>query len=576
MLFRRRSRSHDSPMVQIVGDCSVQLPPTTTKKAGTRYNLEETYVFSAKQPHVSHHRGGSSDESYRSSDSSPDQSPMYRREPASKTTPISRKTGFSTIRTDSTDTQPAFESDAFAVLMPTTRLPILDHPSSSTKEASSAAARAEAFKTYQEKAQQIRERNNSQGVKVPSKIVSYDYASRHLDNDRTSPDVEVISPTPAGSFPISPPLPQYRWANPERATGVQKPVYRHVHGLSNVSTMPKPTAVTTPTKPTSSVSPTSCYRVYRADATAGASHSTNSPSSLPASITVRVKPRPVVSAPERVQTENKHSLYHRPSASSSSQDSTSTTPVKSMPNFTRHNSVEGDSLFGYKSKDVSGTTAGASPTSSGSEKGKEKELSKCRVTGKATGKEKEQAKAKPVENATKTTPKRTLTTRWPWLRPSGPRIAKPTTAPVVFTVPASAAGPVPKPPARPVSGYVDPFATHDTPTPTPTPTPLRTATPRLISPKKPPTKPVVAAAPPAPTGKFDTGFAQIKSLTLMLLKFCFVLYSVIALWFILDAVREAIHTIGVPFRLVRWVGGLVWMWVSWVGGVLGAVFLKKG
>jgi hypothetical protein len=589
MLFRRRSRSRDSPMVQIVGDCSVQLSPTTAKKTGTRHTLEETYVFSAKQPTMPHQRGGSSDESCRSSNSSPDRSPVYQQESASKRTPTSRKTGFATIRTDSTDTQPAFESDAFAVLMPTTRLPILDRPSSSTKEASP-AARAAAFKTYQEKAQQIRERNNSQGVKVPSKIVSYDYASRHLANHRTSPEVEVVSPTPAGSFPISPPLPQYGWANPERATGVQKLASRHVHGLSNVSTLQKPTAATTSTKPTSPVSPVSpisSYRVYRADATAGASHSTNSPSSLPASITVRVKSKPVVSVPERVQTENKRNLYHRPSASSSSQNSISTTPVKSMPNFTRHNSVEGDSLFGYKSKDVNGTIAGASPTSSGSEKGKEKEVFKCRVTGKVAGKEKELAKTKAVENATKTTPKRSLTTRWPWLRPSGPRIAKPTTSPVIFTVPAPAAAPVSKPAPRPLSGYVDPFATHDTPTPAPTPTPLRNATPRLISPRKTPTRPTVTTpTPPASTGKFDTGFAQIKSLTLMLLKFCFILYSVIALWFILDALREAIHTIGVPFRLVGLVGGVAWtwvswmcsvawMWVSWACGVLGAVFLKR-
>jgi hypothetical protein len=256
-----------------------------------------------------------------------------------------------------------------------------------------------------------------------------------------------------------------------------------------------------------------------------------------------------------------------------------------MPNFTRHSSVEGDSLFGYTRKDVSGTMAGASPTSSGSEKEKEKEKGKepmkCRVTGKAAEKGTEKATAKvtekPVEKTVKTTPKRTLTTRWPWLRPSGPRIVKPTTAPVIFAAPAAKTAP------RPVSEYVDPFIAVEatpksTPKPTPAPTQLCTPTPKLVSPKRAPVRwaaPAPASAPSS-TDKFDTGFAQIKSLSFMLLKLCFVIYSVIALWFILDAVREAIHTIGVPFRMLRWLGGVVWMWAVWIAGVVAAVAFKNG
>jgi hypothetical protein len=249
MLFRRRSRSHDSPVVQIVGDCSVQLSPTKAPKTHTRHALEETIILSPNSPNSpnsSHQRGGSSDGSYRSFNSSPDQSPVYCKEPAPERTPLSRKTGYATIRTDSTDTQPAFESDAFAVLMPTTRLPILDRPISSTKAASS-TARADAFKTYQEKAQQIRERNNSQGVKVPSRIVSYDYASRQLAGRHTTSEVKVISPTPAGSFPISPPLPQHTWVKPEKVAGGQEQGSRHVHGFSNVNASRKPITETTST-----------------------------------------------------------------------------------------------------------------------------------------------------------------------------------------------------------------------------------------------------------------------------------------------------------------------------------------
>jgi hypothetical protein len=316
MLFRRRSRSHDSPVVQIVGDCSVQVSPTPARKTDTRHTLEETYVSCPKQTKVIHKRGGSSDNSYRSTPSSPDQSPVQRKPPTPTRIPTSKKTGYATIRTDSTDTQPAFESDAFAVLMPTTRLPILDRPITRTKPAptkaaiaAAATARADAFRTYQEKAQLIRERNNSQGVKVPSRIVSYDYASRHLADQRTAPEVETITPAPAGSFPISPPLPQCGWANPVRAATVPKPASRHVHGLSNVTTSHKSTTTTTTSaKPTSTTSPNSNYRIYRADATAGA-NSGPSLSYLPASITVRVRP---LARANREQTRNlppPHCLY---------------------------------------------------------------------------------------------------------------------------------------------------------------------------------------------------------------------------------------------------------------------------
>ena len=92
--------------------------------------------------------------------------------------PSSRKTGHATIYTDATGDHAAFESDAFAVHMPTTRIPIIDRPVAPRRP--SPVAQAEAFRTYQEKAHQVRARNHSTGVRVPSKIISYDYASSKM------------------------------------------------------------------------------------------------------------------------------------------------------------------------------------------------------------------------------------------------------------------------------------------------------------------------------------------------------------------------------------------------------------
>jgi hypothetical protein len=568
MLFRRRSRSHDAPVVQILGDCSVQVSPNGVAKSNKPNALGESFVLSASHALGSHIRGGSPDEGYQSN-SSPDTSPQQGKEPTSKRFPTSRKTGFATIQTDSTDTHPAFESDAFAVLMPTTRLPILDHPMSRGKTASP-AARAEALRTYQEKAQRNRERNDSQGVKVPSQIKSYQ-----------SPDLKTRIPTPAGSFPISPPLPQHTWARPVRATQVRVGGSRHVNGLSTTTTVPKPANINTSTATPPPI--TSRYRVYRADSTAGASRSPCAASTLPPTITVRIKSKPKVypKDAQHVHTKSTHNLYNLP-YDVSPPSSRSPSPVKTMPNFTRHNSVEGDSIFGYNSKDMDGAVAGASPTTSGSEKEVEEVKTKDQAKPKAAEKQ-ENSAPKPAKTMT---PKKTLTSRWPWLRPASPRITKPTTTPVVFSSPAPALNPpappphapppAPAPKPRPISGYVDPFERHATPpVPAPAPTPATTPRPpRVLA--KPPPKSAPKASAPAPvanpsTPKFDTGFAQIQSLGLILLKFCFALYALIALWFVLDAMREAIHTIGVPFRAVKWVTGWVWVGVCWVARRVGVL-----
>ncbi|KAH7382670.1 hypothetical protein DE146DRAFT_669461 [Phaeosphaeria sp. MPI-PUGE-AT-0046c] len=364
-----------------------------------------------------------------------------------------------------------------------------------------------------------------------------------------------------------------------------------MHGASSLNTILPTKPITVNHGTSMATSTTSAYRIYRPDSTAGASRSPSSSSALPPSITVRIKPKPKTPVhegqrlqTEKVQIESMDHYYNRLS-DISSQCSCAFSPVKSMPNFTRHNSVEGDSIFGYKSKDVSGTMAGASPTASGSEKELEKERKQETEKTKDKGKEKAKlpTKSKAIENPTPKplmdASKRTLTSRWPWLRPGGTRIAKPTTAPVVFTAPAS------QPPAaaRTMSGYVDPFERLATPIPTikHTPIAMHNAAPGpSTSHKKTYSKPTTLSKPnvpaaPSTTGKFDTGFAQIKSLALILLKFCFMLYAVVALWFVLDALREAIHTIGVPFRVVRWVGGWVWFWVCWAGGVVGAILGRR-
>ncbi|KAH7062880.1 hypothetical protein BKA63DRAFT_587241 [Paraphoma chrysanthemicola] len=523
MLFRRRSRSHDLPVAQL-------RDRTKTTVGGTEQSprsLEQFFASSKKYP-----------TNYRAPYVSDDEL-EHRNTQAPRRVPTSRKTGFATIRTDSTDTQAAFESDAFAVLMPTTRLPILDRPIPSTK-VDSPAARAEALRTYEEKARQVRERNDSQGVKVPSKILSYDYGSRPLDRYRDSAATDKSHPSPAGSFPISPPLQQRTWTRSEQTARPSISGARQNNGLANVSTPRKPIVRTTPT---TAASPTSCYRVYRADSTAGAS-SITSATALPASIKVHIRPKPATPVPQREQIEHGQRRYNREPAASPARPSRSPSPIKSMPNFTRHNSVEGDSIFGYRTKDFSGTAAGAH--------------SKVEANRKQ-----EPVRSSGTDESNKTSPKRTLTSRWPWLRPSGPRIAKPTTAPVVFSAPPAKATSAPK-----TTVYVDPFAAHATPASTSTPACLRTPTGSRPSPsKKTLTKPITtfAQAIPPPTAKFDTGFAQIQKFTYLVFKICLAIYAIIAIWFVLDAIREAFNTIAAPFRIVKWLGGwigvlAIWLW----------------
>lgn len=49
------------------------------------------------------------------------------------------------------------------------------------------------------------------------------------------------------------------------------------------------------------------------------------------------------------------------------------------------------------------------------------------------------------------------------------------------------------------------------------------------------------------------------------------LYVIVALWFVLDAIRGAFNTLAAPFRAVRWVGEGVWDVGSWVWDGLSAL-----
>lgn len=41
------------------------------------------------------------------------------------------------------------------------------------------------------------------------------------------------------------------------------------------------------------------------------------------------------------------------------------------------------------------------------------------------------------------------------------------------------------------------------------------------------------------------------------------LYALVAVYFVLDAVREAVHTVGAPFRAARRVGGYLGVIIGW-------------
>jgi hypothetical protein len=420
-----------------------------------------------------------------------------RKSPSPKKESRSRKISDAIIQTEGTGNQPVFESDAFAVQMPTTREPILEQPVFRAKLPSPSKAQVDAYQTYKQKAQDARERQHSQGVRVPSKIISYDYTyataakkPQHLEPEHA----------PAGSFPVSPPIPQPEWAGLAYPQGP-----RVVSGSTHFSTPRKPVNFA------SCESNNSRPRYARGDADSGAAHSTPSPK--PAAIKAKAKFK---SQDDHAPKYSQPCTFHNRSPPSSSTEN-SRTPSPTKPISSRPSPKH--AIFGFSSNDHAGTVAGASISSP----------------------------PKAVKASFKNSSK------WAWLRPNGPRVAKPSTSQTAT-------------PATIVKTmtYVDPFVLHATPLSTPpntTPTTSRPASPhkQLIR--------TEALAQPTAKGEYETGFKQVKSFATLIVKVCLVVYALVGFYFVLDAVREAMHALGAPFRAVKMVGDQMWMVGIWLMGL---------
>lgn len=465
-----------------------------------------------------------------------------KKSPAPKP-PISRKSAWGrTIRTENPG-EDAFESDAFAVQMPTTREPVMEMPREESiyraKIPAPSKAQVEAYQTYKLKAQEVRAHNTSEGVRVPSKIISYDYAyaSKNLPPVPEPLKVDISPPnsppqlSPAGSFPKSPPIAQHAWETSAAAQVSRKQPLSSSSYATDTRSRSEPKHVVTPKKPvelsTGTSPPSSRYQ--RVDSVTGAS---KSPGGSPPTIRVRLVPRVVAK-----------STTPSPQ-SSASERSRSSSPEKSIPRFAYTKSAS-EQAKAEQAKATKNTVSGH-----------DAETKKNAPDPKRTF-----AEILKDREKKKTEQKRTLASRWAWLRAAAstaPQVAKPTPAPTT-TAPTT---------PRPVSVYVDPFVQHATPPPS-IPAFSRPAT-RPSSPKKlvRPAATATAAATTVSKGKFDAGFAQITSFFTVLLKIFLVLYALIAMYFVLDAIREAIHALGAPFRGLKLAGGYLQIGLLWAGRYL--------
>ncbi|KAJ4989931.1 hypothetical protein SVAN01_04578 [Stagonosporopsis vannaccii] len=553
MIFQRRFHSHTNSTID-----SPPTPPPKDRASPSR-TLEEILAIavSPRAPKPPPHAAGTvasnppiAKNTPLRSASSPLKSGVPRRAPSS------RKTGHATIHTDAVDGHEAFESDAFAVHMPTTRIPIIDTPVARSKSSSPTKAQVEAAQTYRQKAREAREKNNNIGVRVPPNIASYDYA--YASTSKTQASIPAVlkpsssPPAPAGAFPISPPMVQERWTRTEPRSA---PTITKSKISSNTSVYRKPTVTGVTTA--ASVIEESVHFV-RADANGGASR----PTTPSKSTTVKISLRPKTPSPSRNaavpkikvqagQTESSHAqtcgadhrrgMQYRSAHVEIIPPSRSPSPTKTMPNFTRQYSIEGDSIFGYKVKDPLGTMGGADKSASSSSED-----------------EKPKAATIKAQSGTKTPPlKRTLTDRWPWIR-KGATVGNPPTAP--------APDPPVKAPsaARPRSIYVSPFESLTSPPTTPLTTGLR-AQAGVARKASVVMRSTSSPAASASSTSFDKGLQQIQDCLLLVLKISLALYVVVALWFILDAIREVLCALFVPLQYVVF---FVYALVGFVGNGL--------
>jgi hypothetical protein len=578
MIFQRRFHSHTPT--------SIDSPPTPPPKddASPAKTLEEILAIavSPRAPKPPPHAIGTVASNTRIAKNAPLRSastPLKSCVP--KRAPSSRKTGHATIHTDPVGGHDAFESDAFAVHMPTTRIPILDAPVSRPKARSPTRAQAEAVQTYKDKAEQARERNSSVGVRVPDNIASYDHAYASTSKpDMTIPDVLKPSnspPAPAGAFPPRPPAVQHKW------TPRNEPAIPKNRISSDTSVYRKPTILGVTTS-AAVVSESVSY--VRTDAKTGSS----SPTTPPRSTTVKISMKPKTPSPPRApagpaatvepckphtsdahtcEVEHCKGIYYRAPSIETESNTRSPSPTKTMPNFTRQYSLEGDSIFGYKVKDPLGTVAGADKSASNSDEEKPQTTT---------------SRGKKLDDLRKTQ-KRTLADRWPWIRKEGGRGVGSGSPPQM---------PAPDPPAtmpgkpsahsksvkkRPGNSYVSPFEGLASPTsssPPVRPAPVKpaaaaakAATSQAEAAKKNPTRPEPASSGTSEAIlSLDTGIKQIQDLVVLVVKIGLALYIVVALWFVLDAVREALCIVCVPLRFLLMI---VWAVVSSVGRTLGVV-----
>jgi len=71
----------------------------------------------------------------------------------------------------------------------------------------------------------------------------------------------------------------------------------------------------------------------------------------------------------------------------------------------------------------------------------------------------------------------------------------------------------------------------------------------------------------------ETSLHQVQSYFLLSLKVCLALYLIVSLWFILDAVREALIVVSLPLQFVLM---LVWAIAGVLGRMMGTVAKTMG
>ncbi|KAF2805594.1 uncharacterized protein BDZ99DRAFT_574499 [Mytilinidion resinicola] len=429
--------------------------------------------------------------------------------PATKGTQRSRKTSNATILTDGEGEEPAFESDAFAILMPTTREPIeppAERPKCEfrAKLPSPSLAQVAAYQHYAEKTR----RNASQEYKkepVPNRIASWDYAypdphsaPEVVMEQRLTPPMSPPTDSP-GTFPASPPLSPLV---PPHHTRHPRSISTPAHSVAR-----KPVAAESSSRQQDHTLPR--------DTLGGAEHSPPlSPSIAKDKVKIRVKAK-AKTEPEKPQKVSWWSLYARSaptitattrshtSSSSSGSSSSSAHTTSRTPSPTK-NRVVAPPAVAYTLKE----TPGAWHTAP--------------ITTNAT--------TDPATHPKPQTPRtRGLGFYLSWLKPAGPRPPTPT--------------PTPAP-------YSSPFTT--------------TQTPRLHK-----LNGVPAHLAATPAARAQNGFAQLQRAVLLLLKVCLVLYVAVGAWFVLDAVREAMWVVTWPVQAVGLVFGVLGR-VLWEVGRLGA------